>query len=165
MRGSIALAATLVTVLALAAPTLRAGQGQAGSEAAAVQAWLAGYDDAFNARDLGRLAAFYHPDVTIFEGGGVNNGWADYRDHHLGPELKAFENLQFAQSDTAVTILAGGQAAYATARYTLKARMGERQIDSEGLATYLLLKGADGAWKIRHSHTSSRPARRPPAAQ
>jgi hypothetical protein len=40
--------------------------------------------------------------------------------------------------------------------------MGERDIDSEGLATYLLLKGANGAWQIRHSHTSSR-ARRPAA--
>ena len=25
------------------------------------------------------------------------------------------------------------------------------------------IKGADGSWKIRHSHTSSRPARRPAA--
>jgi ketosteroid isomerase-like protein len=40
--------------------------------------------------------------------------------------------------------------------------MGARAIDSEGLATYLLIKGADGAWRIRHAHTSSRPAR-PPA--
>ena len=34
--------------------------------------------------------------------------------------------------------------------------MGERDSDSEGLATYLLLKGANGAWQVRHSHTSSR---------
>jgi ketosteroid isomerase-like protein len=101
--------------------------------------------------------------VTIYEGAGINNGWADYRDRHLGPELKAFQNLQFAQSDTKVTIHAGGQSAYATSRYTLKAKMGERDLDSEGLATYLLVKGADGVWKIRHSHTSSRAARRPAA--
>ena len=103
-----------------------------------------------------------HPDVTIYEGAGINNGWADYRDRHLGPELKAFQNLQFAHSETKVTVLPGGQSAYATSRYTLKAKMGERDIDSEGLATYLLLKGANGAWQIRHSHTSSR-ARRPAA--
>jgi ketosteroid isomerase-like protein len=41
-----------------------------------------GYDARFNAKDLDKLAAFYHPDVTIFEGGGVNRGWAGYRDHH-----------------------------------------------------------------------------------
>ena len=34
---------------------------------------------------------------------------ADYRDRHLGPELKAFENLQFGHTDTKVTLLSGGQ--------------------------------------------------------
>jgi ketosteroid isomerase-like protein len=112
------------------------------------------------AKDLARLATFYHPDVTIYEGGGINNGWADYRDNHLGPELKAFQDLQFAHSATKVTMLPGGESAYATSRYTIKAKMGDRLLDSEGLETLLLLKGPDG-WKIRHSHTSSRPARRP----
>jgi ketosteroid isomerase-like protein len=41
--------------------------------------------------------------------------------------------------------------------------MGERQLDSTGLETLVLVKAADGSWKIRHSHTSSRPARRPAA--
>jgi len=25
----------------------------------------------------------------------VNLGWADYRDHHLGPELKAFKEIKY----------------------------------------------------------------------
>lgn len=129
-------------------------------EAASVTQWLGTYDAAFNAGDLDKLATFYHPDVTIYEGAGINKGWADYRDRHLGPELKAFQNLQFAHSDTKVTVHPGGQSAYATSRYTLKAKMGERDIDSEGLASYVLVKGPDDGWKIRHSHTSSR-ARRP----
>lgn len=131
-------------------------------ESAAVAQWLDTYDAAFIAKDLDRLAAFYHPDVTIYEGAGINNGWADYRDRHLGPELKAFQNLQFKHSDIAVTIHPGGQSAYATSKYILKAKMGEREIDSEGLASYVLIK-TEGGWKIRHSHTSSRPARRPAA--
>ena len=139
------------------------GAGQAaGGDAAAIEAWLKGYDAAFMAKDLEKLATFYHPDVTIYEGGGINNGWADYRDHHLGPELKAFENLQFGHTNTKVTVLPGGQSAYATSEYTIKAKMGERLLDSGGLETLVLVKGADGTWKIRHSHTSSRP-RRPPA--
>jgi uncharacterized protein YcnI len=130
---------------------------------AAIEAWLRGYDAAFNAKDLERLATFYHPDVTIYEGGGINNGWIDYRDRHLGPELKSFENLQFGHSNTRVSMLPGGQSAYATSEYFIKAKMGERQIDSGGLETLVLMKGSDGGWKIRHSHTSSRPARRPAA--
>ena len=50
---------------------------------AGIVAWLQSFDRAFVAKDLDRLASFYHPDVTIFEGGGVNNGWVDYRDHHI----------------------------------------------------------------------------------
>jgi ketosteroid isomerase-like protein len=143
----------------IAAPSLAAAQ--TASDALAVETWLKGYDAAFVAKDLDRLATFYHPDVTIYEGTGINHGWVDYRDRHLGPELKAFANLQFAHTDHKVTILPGGQSAYATSRYTIKAKMGERDLDSEGLETLVLVKVADGGWKIRHSHTSSR-ARRPP---
>lgn len=136
--------------------------GAQSSDAATVEAWLKGYDAAFNAKDLDKLATFYHPDVTIYEGGGINNGWIDYRDRHLGPELKSFENLQFGHSNTKVIVLPGGQSAYATSEYSIKAKMGDRQLDSGGLETLVLVKGADGTWKIRHSHTSSR-ARRPQA--
>ena len=150
-----------VTKLAAAAGA-GAGQPSAG-DAAAIEAWLKSYDAAFNAKDLEKLASFYHPEVTIYEGGGINNGWIDYRDHHLGPELKAFENLQFGHTNTKVTVLAGGQSAYATSEYSIKARMGEREIDSRGLETLVVVKAHDGVWKIRHSHTSSRPQR--PAGQ
>lgn len=132
------------------------------NDAAGIEAWLKGYDAAFNAKDLDRLATFYHPDVTIYEGGGIDNGWANYRDRHLGPELKAFENLQFGHSNTKVTVLPGGQTAYATSEYFIKAKMGDRQLDSTGLETLVLIRMPDGSWKIRHSHTSSRPRR--PAA-
>jgi ketosteroid isomerase-like protein len=124
-------------------------------------AFLKGYDAAFNAKDLGRLAGYYHPDVTIFEGGSTNDGWADYRDHHLGPELKEFEGLEFSHVKVVPHLLGDGRSAYVTAEYRLKAKVGDRAIDAEGLETLVMVKGSDGAWKIRHSHTSSR--RRPAA--
>lgn len=132
---------------------------QHAEEVQQIEQWLAAYDAAFNAKDLARLGEFYHPDVTIYEGGGIDNGWAAYRDHHLAPELKAFENLQFGHTDRTVHVVGDGRTAYATASYFIKARMGERMIDSGGLETLVLVKSADGTWKIRHSHTSSRPRR------
>ena len=149
----------LASMLVLLSTAPAIAQSPAG-DAAAIESWLKEYDAAFLAKDLDRLATFYHPDVTIYEGTGINNGWVDYRDRHLGPELKAFTNLQFAHTDHKITVLPGGQSAYATSRYTIKAKMGERDLDSEGLETLVLLKMPDGSWKIRHSHTSSR-ARRP----
>ena len=127
-----------------------------------ITAFLRGYDAAFGAKDLERLAAFYHPEVTIFEGGSTNDGWADYRDHHLGPELQEFEGLEFSHVKVVPHVLGDGRSAYVTAEYRLKAKMGDRVIDAEGLETLLLVKATDGAWKIRHSHTSSR--RKPAAA-
>jgi ketosteroid isomerase-like protein len=141
----------------------RVDEQPSAGDAAAVETWLKGYDAAFMAKDLEKLATFYHPDVTIYEGGGINSGWIDYRDRHLGPELEAFENLQFAHSNTKVMMLPGGQSAYVTSEYSIKAKMRERDLDSQGLETLVVVKGEDGAWKIRHSHTSSRPRR--PAAQ
>ena len=38
-----------------------------------------------------------------------------------------------------------------------------KELCEKGLETLVLVKSQDGGWKIRHSHTSSRPARRPPA--
>src|SRR5437870_2305548 len=97
------------------------------------------YDSAFNAKDLAKLASLYHPDVTIFEGAGINRGWVDYRDNHLGPELKSFENLQFAHTNIVVHML-GDSGAYVTADYSIKYKVGERNVDSSGIATHILVK-------------------------
>ena len=119
------------------------------------------YDAAFNAKDMNKLATLYHPDVTIFEGSGINRGWADYRDNHLGPEMKSFENLQWAHSNIVVHML-GESGAYVTADYTIKYKAGDRSVDGGGIATHVLLK-EQGQWKIRHSHTASR--RRAPSGE
>lgn len=117
------------------------------------------YDAAFVAKDLEKLATMYTPETTVFEGGGINDGWKNYRDTHLGPELKSFEGLEFAHSSVVPHML-GADAAYTTAEYSLKTKSGERVSESGGLATYTLVRSG-GAWKIRHTHTSAK--RRAPA--
>ncbi len=157
--------ASRISVLWMAAALFCVGltlgvAGQEGSDDTIFSDFLASYDEAFNAKDLDKLATFYDPEVTIFEGGGINRGWADYRDHHLGPELEAFEDLKFGHSAVRAFPLSA-ESAYVTAEYHLEARYKERDIDVTGLATLLLVK-KEGRWRIRHSHTSSR---RPPARQ
>ncbi len=155
MRNRLAL--LLVLSMWAVAPSLAA------DDVADIKQLLTSYDAAFNAKSMDRLAVFYHPDVTIFEGGGINRGWADYRDHHLGPEMAEFLTVTFAHSQVVVQVLgADKRTAYVTSEYSLKVHMKERDVDAGGLETLVLLKGDDGAWRIRHSHTSSK--RRPPAA-
>lgn len=148
------LAASLALALLAVLPA------RAADDTADIQSLLKDYDAAFNAKSMDRLAAFYHPEVTIFEGGGVDRTWAEYRDHHLGPEMAAFITVSFAHSNSVIHVLgADKKAAYVTSEYAIKAKMKEREVDGGGLETLLLLKGDDGKWRIRHSHTSSR--RRP----
>lgn len=81
------------------------------------------------------------------------------RNPQSGTEIAWKAHLEFAHTGTKVTVFPGGESAYAISRYTIKAKMGERMLDNEGLETLLLIKTPEG-WKIRHSHTSGR-ARRP----
>jgi len=121
---------------------------------AALVAFFKAYDAAFVAKDMDKLAAMYAPETTVYEGGGINDSWRNYRDAHLGPELKGYDNLEFAHSNV-VPHLLGADAAYVTADYAIKAKTGNRITEGGGLATYVLSKDADG-WKIRHTHTSAK---------
>jgi len=122
-----------------------------------LQAFFKAYDEAFNARDIDRLGTMYHPEVTVFEGAGIDRTWAAYRDNHLGRELKMFQDLSFAHTNLAVVVL-GPDAAYVTADYTIKYTSGDRKVDSGGIATHILVREG-GRWLIRHSQTAAR--RRP----
>lgn len=96
-------------------------------------------------------------DVTVFESGHANYGWADYRNNHLAPELKEFKNTKYAFSDLKVKV--DGKTAWATFKYSLSADIGTRNIQSGGLGTAVLEK-RDGRWQIVHWHSSA-PRRAP----
>jgi ketosteroid isomerase-like protein len=121
---------------------------------AEIVAFFKAYDAAFVAKDLDKLATMYAPETTVYEGGGVNSGWKDYRDNHLGPELKGFETVEFTHTNVVPHVI-GADAAYVTADYTIKTMSAGRSSEGGGLATYTLTKGAAG-WKIRHTHTSAK---------
>ena len=145
---------TFLGLFVIAVITIPAAAQSPRSDAGLV-AWLQSYDRAFVSKDVDRLSAFYHPDVTIFEGGGVNNGWVDYRDHHIGPEMKGFEDLRFEHRNVVVHLLDGGASAYVTSEYALLARVAGKDVNTGGLETLVMVRIGE-TWKIRHSHTSAR---------
>ena len=117
----------------------------------------------FETGDLTMLDTLWaHDDgVTVFESGYANYGWADYRDHHLKPEIDEMKNVKYTLSDIKTRV--SGNTAWATFKYALSADLKERHVDANGLGTAVLEKrGKD--WKIVHWHTSAprRPAQ--PAA-
>ncbi len=108
------------------------------------------------AGNLSPLDEIYAPGrgVHIIEGAGVNHGWDEYRDHHLKPELQAFNNLQYRFF--AIEPQVRGDIAFSAFRYELSAVTESRRIEIEGRGTAILEKSGEG-WKIVHMHTSGRP--------
>jgi len=80
--------------------------------------------------------------LTVFESGHANYGWADYRDHHLVPEMGEMKNTKYGFSDIKLHI--AGKTAWATLKYTISADVTDkgktRHVDGGGLGTAILEK-------------------------
>ena len=152
----------LVTLATALVAALRTTASAHTDDEAAVRAVLNESAAGFERGDLALLNKVYADDerVTIFESGHANYGWADYRDHHLVPEMKEFKNMRYALSDVRVKV--SGKTAWATYKYALSGDLKDRHLDVSGLGTAVLEERA-GRWQIVHTHTSA-PRRAPAAA-
>ncbi len=115
---------------------------------------------AFERGDMATMEKLWANDdsVTVFESGHANYGWTDYRDKHLGPEMKEMKNIKYTLSDIRAKV--SGNTAWATFKYAISADIGTRHVDSGGLGTAVLEKRGDD-WRIVHWHSSA--PRRAPA--
>ena len=92
--------------------------GDVAAVVATVQALFA----AAERNDLRALDSLYAGDsLTVVEGGGINRGWADYRDNHLGPELKEMKGFRYRPFEIEARV--SGDLAWAMFRYALAADM------------------------------------------
>jgi ketosteroid isomerase-like protein len=136
------------------------------NEEAAVRDVLLRSASSFAKNDIAEATKVWANDesLTIFESGHANYGWADYRDNHLGPEMKEMKNTKYEFSDMKIHL--AGKTAWATLKYTISADIGEagktRHVEGGGLGTAILEKRSDG-WRIVHWHSSA-PRRAPAAA-
>lgn len=110
--------------------------------------------DAFARNDMVTLDEIWANDeaVTVFENGHANYGWLDYRNNHLGPEMKEITNTKYSSSDIKVKI--SGKTAWATFKYAISGDSNGRHFDSGGLGTAILEK-RNGKWMIVHWHSSA----------
>lgn len=102
--------------------------------------------------------------ARYIESGGQNLGLDDLIDHHVEPEGDALEGLDLVFSNLQTHI--AGDSAWAIADVEVKAlvRRDGRQIHNRGFETFILRR-IDGAWKVVHTHSSSRPVRKEPAEE
>jgi ketosteroid isomerase-like protein len=135
------------------------------NDEAAVRDVLLKSASSFEKNDLATATKVWANDesLTVFEQGHANYGWADYRDHHLVPEMGEMKNTKYAFSD--IKIHLAGKTAWATFKYAISADVPDngkmRHVDGGGLGTAILEK-RNGRWQIVHWHSSA--PRQVPAA-
>jgi len=147
-------------IIAMAATAFGLTMSTQANDEAAVRKALVENAAGFEGNDIARVSKVWAQDesVTVFESGHANYGWADYRDHHLVPEMAELKNTKYALSD--IKIRVAGNSAWATFKYTFSADLKDRHVAGEGLGTAVLEK-REGHWLIVHWHSSS--PRRTPA--
>ncbi|MBX3292939.1 MAG: nuclear transport factor 2 family protein [Acidobacteria bacterium] len=96
--------------------------------------------------------------ITVFEGGGKDQGWTNYRDKHLAPEMKAYKNLKYELSEIMTKV--NGKMGLVRSRYVITGEANGAKVESKGLITAVLEKRS-GKWLIIHWHLSA--SRRPAA--
>src|SRR5438552_10801853 len=164
---SAAMASAIVLVgLVVFAANFKSTETAQGSDEAAVRDTLMKSASSFEKNDMAAATQVWanEESLTVFESGHANYGWVDYRDHHLGPEMKEMQNTKYSFSDMKIHV--AGNTAWATMKYSIAADVGEagkaRHVDGGGLATAVLEK-RDGQWRIVHWHSSA-PRRAPTPA-
>lgn len=116
------------------------------------------YRDALVALDLEAAGSVFAEDSLVFENGKAEGSWADYAEHHLGPELGHFHTFAFPTYEVEIR-QEGRHLAVGVEHYTYRIELHDgRVVEREGVATSVLRHDSDG-WKIVSYHSSSRAPR------
>jgi ketosteroid isomerase-like protein len=146
----------LLFLLFLSPATIAAQQAQA-ADTAQVRETIEALFAAAERGDMAALDTIYAGDrLTVIEGAGIDRTWAQFRDHHLGPELREFRNFRYRPSQIEPHVT--GDLAWAIYRYSLRADYRDRELDQVGRGTAILERRGD-RWVVRHTQTTSRPRR------
>ena len=149
--------AAALLLLTIGLLVLKSTAAERAGGASAEQAVVSTIEAVFAATERADFAAldslYAGADLTVIEGAGIDRGWANYRDHHLKPELENFQSLVYKPYEIEPHV--EGELAWAIFRYELKVDLRERRIDNLGRGTAILEK-RKGRWVVRHMQTASR---------
>lgn len=132
-------------------------------EKEAVLSVMKTYKDALQNLTTEGTFELFAENSQVYESGGVEGSYAQYIEHHLGPELGHFEKFEFSdyEIDIEIDIEIDLPHAFTTETYvyTIVLRPNEkgetRTIHKKGVATSILKKMEDN-WQIIKTHSSSR---------
>jgi len=122
-----------------------------GAVSVSLEGALQRYDRAFIERDMATLWELFAEDLIFYEQGTSNVGRQEALGEHLGPDLRAFTQMQASFSATRVKEFGG--TAIRTRNFTVKGRLPERLFLAKGLETQNWVY-RNGAWRLAHMHWS-----------
>lgn len=114
------------------------------------------YFEAMARKDLDAAEALFAETSSVFETGGVEGDWKQYRAHHIGAELDAIKTFETKLGEPEEEVSTDGAMAFVAwpIEYHITLQDG-REIESRGTVTFVLVMSDDG-FRIRHLHWSSR---------
>lgn len=150
---------TILTLLIFATAQIYSQNVNTGTEKEAVLEVMKSYKDALQNLTTEGTFELFSEDSEVFESGGVEGSYANYIEHHLGPELGHFKKFEFSDYEIDVEVDAPYAFTTETYIYTIILKPDDksdsRTIKKKGVATSILKK-MDGEWKIIKTHSSSR---------
>lgn len=152
----------IVGVLGAAALAAAGAVFASPSEEASIRKVLAEYHAAMESRKVEKLAAVVTDDLLVLEGTHKNDGWADYRDKHIGPEMAEWTGFKIA-GPVISRLEVSGDLAYAVQEATITIVTAKEPVVLLSADTYVLVKTTKG-WKIKHVHMSGKRVGPPKAA-
>lgn len=154
----LALTMVLSVILGLFPISPAQAQSRTPSGEADVRAAVDAYNRAFITKDLVALKALLAPDVVLYEHSVRNIGLEDVWEHHLKPEVSAFQDTHADFTD--VRLWVEGGVALVTRQYSIRATMNGKPLEAKGNETMGWAR-RDGQWRVVHihySHPCPRPA-------
>lgn len=149
----------LVTTLIATVSFTSAQNTKAKADTEEVIGVMKAYNDAIQNLTTEGTFNLFAEDSEVFESGGVEGSYANYIEHHLGPELGEFKSFTFSEYEIDAKVDLPYAFTTETYIYTIVLNPNEkgesRTISKKGVATSILKK-VEGDWEIIKTHTSSR---------
>lgn len=146
---------TLVALVVAAALAASAAEAQTADAGQAVKETVHAFHDALAAGDSARALELLHSDVRVYESGHAET-FTEYRSGHLSADMAFAAGTERELLSEEITLSPGGDGALYLGTYRTTGTFRDREVDSHGTETMVLVPGADGGWRILHIHWSSR---------
>lgn len=123
------------------------------SDAPALLRVVDAYRAALVERSVEDLGQTVTPDLLVLEGVHKNVGWPDYRDNHIGPEMKEWKRFEVLGAPKTLETRMAGSFGYVVQESAYRVVTADGPIELTSAETFVLRKSAEG-WRIRHLHYS-----------